>query len=227
MCIYCVCVHMPFPSCLIKQCLHIQFGDFMYVCVLVAQSCLTLCNPMDCSQLGSFVHGILQARILEWVAISFSRGFFIYIIYVCIYNIYKIQFHVYSFPDSSVGKESACTAGDLDSIPGLERSPGGGHGNPLQYFCLENIHGQRSLVDYSPWGRRESKTTEQLSTAQHSIICNIWKQNSQLLFIGKINIQCWKNSSNFIFPAKQEAGVLWHRKRRHKISRFKCGLFNY
>ena len=42
--------------------------------VLVIQSCLTLCDPMDSSLAGSFVHGILQARILEWVAISFSRG---------------------------------------------------------------------------------------------------------------------------------------------------------
>ena len=41
---------------------------------LVAQSCLTLCNPKDCSLPGSSVHGILQARILEWVAISSSRG---------------------------------------------------------------------------------------------------------------------------------------------------------
>ena len=40
----------------------------------VAQSCLTLCNPMDYSPGGSSVHGILQARILEWVAIPFSRG---------------------------------------------------------------------------------------------------------------------------------------------------------
>ena len=43
------------------------------VCVLVAQSYLTLCNNMDCSLPGSFIHGILQARILERVAISFSR----------------------------------------------------------------------------------------------------------------------------------------------------------
>ena len=42
--------------------------------VLFAQSCPTLCDPMDCSLPGSSVHGILQARILEWVAISFSRG---------------------------------------------------------------------------------------------------------------------------------------------------------
>ena len=40
----------------------------------VAQSCLTLCDPMDSSLPGSVVHGIFQARILEWAAISFSRG---------------------------------------------------------------------------------------------------------------------------------------------------------
>ena len=42
------------------------------------------------------------------------------------------------FPHSSVGKESACNAGDLGSIPGLGRSPGEGNGNPPQYSCLEN-----------------------------------------------------------------------------------------
>ena len=41
----------------------------------VAQSCPTLCDPMDCSLPHSSVHGIFEARILEWVAISFSRGF--------------------------------------------------------------------------------------------------------------------------------------------------------
>ena len=49
-------------------------SSFYRVCVLVAQSCLTLCNPMDCSLPGSSVHGILQAKILEPVAISDSRG---------------------------------------------------------------------------------------------------------------------------------------------------------
>ena len=50
------------------------------------------------------------------------------------------------FSGDSDGKESACSAGDLGSIPGLGRSPGGGHGNPLHYSCLENPHGQRSLA---------------------------------------------------------------------------------
>ena len=51
-------------------------------------------------------------------------------------------------------KESACNARDLGSIPGSERFPGGGHGNPFPYYHLENPHGQRSLVSYSPWGCR-------------------------------------------------------------------------
>ena len=48
------------------------------------------------------------------------------------------------FSGGSDSKESACNAEDLGSTPGLGRSPGGEHGNPLQYSCLENPHGQRS-----------------------------------------------------------------------------------
>ena len=64
--------------------------------------------------------------------------------------------------------ESFCNAGDPSFIPGSERSPGKGNGNPLQYSCLEKPHGQRSLVGYSPWGGKEWDTTEWLSTAEHS-----------------------------------------------------------
>ena len=64
------------------------------------------------------------------------------------------------FPGGSDGKESACNVGDLGSIPGLGRSPGEGHGNPLQYSCLENSHRQRSLVGYSPRGHKELDATE-------------------------------------------------------------------
>ena len=60
----------------------------------------------------------------------------------------------------SDGKESACNAGDLCSIPGLGRSPGGGHDDPLQYSCLGNPHGQRSLASYSPWGCKELDRSE-------------------------------------------------------------------
>ena len=44
------------------------------MCVLVAQLCPTLCDPVDCGMPGFSVHGILQARMLEWVVIPFSRG---------------------------------------------------------------------------------------------------------------------------------------------------------
>ena len=73
------------------------------------------------------------------------------------------------FPGGSDSKESTSNAGDLGSIPGLGRSPGEGHGNPFQYSCLENPHGQRSPEGYCPWGRRESDMTERLSTAQHTV----------------------------------------------------------
>ena len=58
------------------------------------------------------------------------------------------------FAGGSDGKESTCNAGDLGSITELGSSHGGRHGNPLQYSCLENPHGQ-SLVGYSPWSRKD------------------------------------------------------------------------
>ena len=64
------------------------------------------------------------------------------------------------FPGGPVSKESTGNVEDLGLIPGLGRSPGGGHGNPLQYSCLENPHGKRSLEDCSSWGSKELDITE-------------------------------------------------------------------
>ena len=66
------------------------------------------------------------------------------------------------FPGGLYGKESACKAGDLGSIPRLGRSPGEGTGNPLQYALPGEFHGQRSLTGYSPWGPKELDVTERL-----------------------------------------------------------------
>ena len=68
------------------------------------------------------------------------------------------------FSRGSDGKESAHIAGDPGLIPGLERSPGGGNGNTLQYPCLKKSHGQRSLEGYGPWGHKESDTTDRVNT---------------------------------------------------------------
>ena len=67
------------------------------------------------------------------------------------------------FPGGSVVKNLPTSSGDkrdMGSIPGSRRSPGGRHGNPLQYSCLDNSHGQRSLAGYSPQGHTESDTND-------------------------------------------------------------------
>ena len=72
-----------------------------------------------------------------------------------IHKINMLQGYIVGFPRSSVGKESACSAGDLGSISGLGRSPGEGNGNPLQYSCLENPTDRAAWqATYSPWGHK-------------------------------------------------------------------------
>ena len=86
------------------------------------------------------------------------------------------------FPGGSDGKESTCNVGDLGSTPGLERSPGGGHSNPLQYSCLE-----RSLEGYSPWGHKESYMTDRLST-----------HLTRWTFVGKVISLLFNTLSRFV-----------------------------
>ena len=73
---------------------------------------------------------------LHWTANQSRAGYCIKL-YSLLYKILEVFCQV-GFPDGSVGKASACIAGDLGLIPGLGRSPGEGNGNPLQYSCLEN-----------------------------------------------------------------------------------------
>ena len=113
--------------------------------VLVTQSCPTLCDPMDCSPPGSSVHEIFQARILEWLAISFSRGS--------------------SQPRG--GTRVTCTAGRFFTeklVPSALE-----HENPLQYSCLENpvdrgargavVHGVAKSWTQLRWLSRQALTS--------------------------------------------------------------------
>ena len=115
------------------------------VCPRLLQLCSILCDPMDRSLPGSSIHGISQARILEWVVISSSRG-------------------------SSRPRDPTCTSW----VRFLPAEPSGSLVHQL-YFNFQRRqwqptpvllpgepHGQRSLVGYSPWGRKESDTTERL-----------------------------------------------------------------
>ena len=67
---------IPILSSLVYESTHVlsQMFYLLFLCVLVTQLCPALCDPMDSSPPGSSVHGLLQARILEWIAIPFSRG---------------------------------------------------------------------------------------------------------------------------------------------------------
>ena len=71
------------------------------------------------------------------------------------------------FPCGSAGEESACNAGDLGSIPGLGRCPGGGNSYPLQYSGLENSM-DRGTAGCSSWSRKELDTTERLTHTHHT-----------------------------------------------------------
>ena len=146
----------------------------------VTQSCPTLSDPMDCSLSGSSVHGIFQARVLEWVAIAFSDNtkptansgsFHVFSLPLVLY--FSFLYVVGSFPSnhlteipalkSSDVKESACSARDQSSIPGWGGSPGRVRWQPTSVFLSGESHGQRSLAGYKPCGCRESDRTEQLT----------------------------------------------------------------
>ena len=92
------------------------------------------------------------------------------------------------YPGGSDDKQSACDMEHLGSIPGLGRSPGGGHGSPLQYSCLENAHGQRSLVGYHPWGRRVRHDC--LTNTKH--MQDIYRENAKLFMRLSKNLIKWE-----------------------------------
>ena len=79
---------------------------------------------------------------------------------------------------------NAGAAGDAGSIPGSGRSPGGRNGNPLQYSCLKNPHGKRSLAGYSPRGRKELDSTEHAHThTTHINTYTFYRNTSEMLWV--------------------------------------------
>ena len=113
--------------------------------------CLTFCNPMDCSPPGSSVHGILQARILEWVAISFSRDLSkpginnkkrrkevcatlksVFVIVLVVKSVSLVA-QLVKEPTCQCRRHKRC---GFD--PWFGKIPWGRHGSPLQYSCLKN-----------------------------------------------------------------------------------------
>ena len=90
----------------------------------------------------------------------------------------KTVLYILGFPGGSDNEEFTCNARDLDSVPALGRSHGGGRGNPLQCFCLETPHGQRSLAGYCLWVTKSRTQLKWLSTAY---IYSLMKNNSHTM----------------------------------------------
>ena len=126
--------------------------------LFLAQLCLTLCDPIDCSPPDSSVHGDSPGKNTGVGCCALLQGIFL---------TQRLNPHLWEHPrltapqlSVSVVKNPPAYARDMGSIPGLGRSPGGGHDNPHQYACLKNPRGQRSLAGCRPWGHKELGTTE-------------------------------------------------------------------
>ena len=96
----------------------------------------------------------------------------------CLYFICIVFYLV--FLGGSDDKESACNAGDLGLIPGSGRSPGEGNGYPLQYSCLENPHGQRSLAGGLQWGCKELDILNHFHFAVSHILHNYYCERGRI-----------------------------------------------
>ena len=144
------------------------FKHFLCVCVTLLQLCLTLCDSMDCSPLGSSVHGIFQARMLEWATISFSRGSSrprdgTHVSYV---SCTGSSFFTTKGKRKSLVLSRLSDAHswhDADFAPHLQRSGPllwRRKWQPTPVFLSGESQGQRSLVGCRLWGRTESDMTE-------------------------------------------------------------------
>ena len=156
----------------------------------VAQSCPTLSDPMDCSLTGSCIHGIFQARVLEWGAIAFSEfkasvSILIFcfdhlsidvsplcllcycqLLLLCLFRftLFRCSYiGCMGLPRWCIGKESACQCRRrrrLGFDPCIRKMLWSRKWQPTPIFLPEKCHGQESLEGYNPWARKELDMTE-------------------------------------------------------------------
>ena len=102
--------------------------------------------------------------VYSWLCwVVFFIAFYLLVCFLSWFGKYKFHLTRWASQVAQWKKNPSVTAGargDSGSTPGSGRSPGGGHGNPLQLFLPGESHGQRSLADYSLWGHKESDMTE-------------------------------------------------------------------
>ena len=131
------------------------------MCLLVGQSCPTVCDPMNCSPPGPSVHGFLQARVLEWVAIPSPEDLPNPEIKPTSPALQADS--LLSEPDGASDKEPSCQCRRYKRPgfgPWVGKIPWRRKWQPTPVFLPGEIHGQRGLVGYTPWGHKELGTTE-------------------------------------------------------------------
>ena len=144
----------------------------------VTQSCSILWDPVDCSLSGSSIRGIFQAGVLEWVAISFSRGSSwprgetqvshiagrCFTLWATREALWVLEWVAYPFSNgSSQSRDWTHCCNRPGFNPWIEKIHWRRKWQPTPVFLPGEFHGQRSLVGYSPWGHKESDITEWLS----------------------------------------------------------------
>ena len=151
--------YVTFCARLLSQSMHqcCSKGSLFFVNQWSCSVMADFLDPIEYSLLGSFIHGIVQARVLEWVAISFSRG--------------SSQPRDWTQVSCIAGRHFIIWATREAWVSNISWSPGGEHGNALQYSCLETPHGQKSLVGYSLWSCKALDTTERLNRYGCTTIC--------------------------------------------------------
>ena len=118
------------------------------------------------SNLSDFEWKISRWYVGTWIGTGFQASNI-----TAPYNLKYVAFDpALGFPGGSDGKESACSVGDLSSIPGSGRSAGGKKWQSAPVFLPREVHGQRSLVGYGPWGHKEWDTTEQLTLSLFTLL---------------------------------------------------------
>ena len=162
------CFSTPICWVLFCCCCFLQYTNLIYPgdCIGFVLICVWLYNPMDCSLPGSSVHGIFQARILEWVVISFSRGSSQprdetrVSCNSCIAGrlfttepLGKPHLSWYN------GKEFVCQCKRCRFDPWVWEIPWRRKWQPTPAFSPGKSHEQRKMVDYNPWGPKELDMT--------------------------------------------------------------------
>ena len=164
---------------------------YIYTAAKSLQLCLTLCDPIDGSPLGSPVPGILQARTLEWVAVSFSNAWKWKVkvkSLSCVRLLTTPWTAAYQAPPSmGFSRQEYWSGVPLPSLvaqvvkrlptmqetqfdPWVGKIPWRRKWQPTAVFLPGEYYGLRSLVGYSPWSHKELDTTEQLHSLTHSYI---------------------------------------------------------